>query len=188
MRRWLPRSSASRSIATCFTCRARISANALHEAAGQRLVDLIADADAHLVHAARRLAPDGLKAWAQVLERGYEGLVAKDEASRYVGGPHARLAQGEAGELDRGRAPVAADDGRHGAVARRYDSASTFGVAAGELERIRRRWRKPWQHNCLVALSVALPSMSETPSYSGSMAASSMLSARRSSALCAVTS
>jgi len=35
---------------------------------------------------ARRLADDGLKAWAQVLERGYEGLVAKDAASPYRGG------------------------------------------------------------------------------------------------------
>src|SRR5260370_34679216 len=34
----------------------------------------------------RRLADDGLKAWQQVLERGYEGLVAKDPASPYVGG------------------------------------------------------------------------------------------------------
>ncbi len=34
----------------------------------------------------RRLAPDGLEAWAQVLTRGYEGYVAKDEASAYVGG------------------------------------------------------------------------------------------------------
>jgi hypothetical protein len=29
----------------------------------------------------RRLASDGHEAWRQVLERGYEGLVAKDEAS-----------------------------------------------------------------------------------------------------------
>ena len=35
---------------------------------------------------ARRLAHDGLKAWAQVVERGYEGLVAKDPASPYRGG------------------------------------------------------------------------------------------------------
>jgi bifunctional non-homologous end joining protein LigD len=49
-----------------------------------RLEDLVADAG--LVHASRRLAPNGLKAWAQVLERQYEGLVAKDEASPYVGG------------------------------------------------------------------------------------------------------
>ena len=34
----------------------------------------------------RRLADDGLKAWQQVLEHGYEGLVAKDPASPYVGG------------------------------------------------------------------------------------------------------
>jgi ATP-dependent DNA ligase len=35
---------------------------------------------------ARRLADDGLTAWADVLARGYEGLVAKDPASPYVGG------------------------------------------------------------------------------------------------------
>jgi ATP-dependent DNA ligase len=34
----------------------------------------------------RRLAPDRLEAWKQVLERGYEGYVAKDEASVYKGG------------------------------------------------------------------------------------------------------
>jgi ATP-dependent DNA ligase len=45
---------------------------------------LVAEADR--IHAVRRLAPHGLKAWAHVLERGYEGLVAKDEASAYVGG------------------------------------------------------------------------------------------------------
>ena len=33
----------------------------------------------------RRLAADGLEAWAQVIERGYEGYVAKDEASAYEG-------------------------------------------------------------------------------------------------------
>ena len=32
------------------------------------------------------LTDHGLKAWQQVLERGYEGLVAKDETSLYVGG------------------------------------------------------------------------------------------------------
>jgi bifunctional non-homologous end joining protein LigD len=40
----------------------------------------------HLVLPARRLADNGLAAWAQVLERGYEGLVGKDEASPYVEG------------------------------------------------------------------------------------------------------
>ena len=34
----------------------------------------------------RRLAPDGLAAWQQVVQRGYEGYVAKDEASVYEGG------------------------------------------------------------------------------------------------------
>jgi bifunctional non-homologous end joining protein LigD len=43
--------------------------------------------DGHqLVLPARRLADDGLEAWAQVLARGYEGLVGKDEASAYVEG------------------------------------------------------------------------------------------------------
>ena len=39
-----------------------------------------------LVLPVRRLADDGMKAWQGVLERGYEGLVAKDPESRYVGG------------------------------------------------------------------------------------------------------
>ncbi len=34
----------------------------------------------------RRLSDHGLKAWQQVLERGYEGMVAKDPASPYRGG------------------------------------------------------------------------------------------------------
>ena len=40
----------------------------------------------HLLFPARRLAPHGLEAWAEVLARGYEGLVGKDEASPYRGG------------------------------------------------------------------------------------------------------
>ena len=36
--------------------------------------------------AAIRAAADGLEAWEQVVERGYEGLVANDEASPYRGG------------------------------------------------------------------------------------------------------
>ena len=42
--------------------------------------------DARVVFAARRL-PDNLAAWAVVKERGYEGLVAKDDQSLYRGGP-----------------------------------------------------------------------------------------------------
>jgi hypothetical protein len=34
----------------------------------------------------RRLAPDGLEVWKLVIVRGYEGYVAKDEASVYEGG------------------------------------------------------------------------------------------------------
>jgi ATP-dependent DNA ligase len=41
---------------------------------------------ADVVLPARRLAPDGCAAWAQVLERGYEGMVGKDDASRYRAG------------------------------------------------------------------------------------------------------
>jgi len=36
-----------------------------------------------LLFPARRLVADGLQAWAQVVERGYEGLLGKDEASPY---------------------------------------------------------------------------------------------------------
>src|SRR5438876_1034468 len=39
-----------------------------------------------LLLAARRLPAHGLEAWAEVQRRGYEGLVAKDEASAYLGG------------------------------------------------------------------------------------------------------
>jgi ATP-dependent DNA ligase len=45
------------------------------------------EVDGHrLILPARRLADDGLTAWAEVLGRGYEGLVAKDPESPYVGG------------------------------------------------------------------------------------------------------
>ena len=48
---------------------------------------LEAEVDGHrLILPARRLAEDGLAAWAEVIKRGYEGLVAKDPASHYVGG------------------------------------------------------------------------------------------------------
>ena len=39
-----------------------------------------------LLLAARRLPAHGLDAWAEVQRRGYEGLVAKDESSAYLGG------------------------------------------------------------------------------------------------------
>jgi bifunctional non-homologous end joining protein LigD len=46
-----------------------------------QLEDVVTGRD--LVLPARRLAANGLEAWAQVLERGYEGMVGKDEASPY---------------------------------------------------------------------------------------------------------
>jgi bifunctional non-homologous end joining protein LigD len=50
----------------------------------RRLEDLVASAEQ--VYAVRRLAPNGFDAWSQVLERGYEGLVAKDNAGVYGAG------------------------------------------------------------------------------------------------------
>lgn len=49
-------------------------------------LEAVVENDHTLVFPARRLAPNGLKAWEQVLEHGYEGLVAKDDASAYKGG------------------------------------------------------------------------------------------------------
>jgi ATP-dependent DNA ligase len=49
-----------------------------------RLEDIVAGSE--LVFPVRRLAPGGVEAWKQVIERGYEGYVAKDEASAYEGG------------------------------------------------------------------------------------------------------
>ena len=53
-----------------------------------RLEQVVADND--LVLPVRRLGPDGLKAWSLVIERGYEGYVAKEEASVYEPGPTRR--------------------------------------------------------------------------------------------------
>jgi len=58
-----------------------------------------------LILPVRRLSPTGLEAWKDVLRAGYEGLVAKDPESPYVGG-HAEVAQGEGSALPRGRAGV----------------------------------------------------------------------------------
>ena len=49
----------------------------------ERLEKMLAGQNVLLL--ARRLADNGLKAWAQVVERGYEVLVAKDPASPYPG-------------------------------------------------------------------------------------------------------
>ena len=50
------------------------------------LEDVLADGDLPV----RRLAANGLDAWAQVVGNGYEGLVARDEASVYEGEPTRR--------------------------------------------------------------------------------------------------
>jgi bifunctional non-homologous end joining protein LigD len=49
------------------------------------LEEVLADSGTYILPA-RRLADNGLAAWAQVLRNGYEGYVAKDEASPYRGG------------------------------------------------------------------------------------------------------
>jgi ATP-dependent DNA ligase len=49
------------------------------------LEDAIAGGGTYILPA-RRLAENGLDAWAQVLDNGYEGYVAKDRLSLYRGG------------------------------------------------------------------------------------------------------
>jgi hypothetical protein len=66
-------------------------------------------AGSELVFPVRRLARDGLEAWEQVLERGYEGLVAKDEASAYGA---ARQGAGSRSSRRAGRSRRTAGGGR----------------------------------------------------------------------------
>ncbi len=49
-----------------------------------RLEELVASAER--IFPVRRLTPNGLVAWGEVLKAGFEGYVAKDEASPYVAG------------------------------------------------------------------------------------------------------
>lgn len=53
-----------------------------------RLEDVLAGGE--LIFPVRRLAADGFEAWQEVLARGFEGYVAKDYGSPYVGGPTRR--------------------------------------------------------------------------------------------------
>jgi bifunctional non-homologous end joining protein LigD len=46
----------------------------------------VVENDHRLIFPARRLADHGLEAWNQVVQRGYEGYVAKNPASPYKGG------------------------------------------------------------------------------------------------------
>ena len=50
------------------------------------VAEQVVETDHTLIIPARPLAANGLEAWAEVLERGHEGLVGKDESSAYLGG------------------------------------------------------------------------------------------------------
>jgi hypothetical protein len=65
---------------------------------------------------------NGLEAWQEVIRAGWEGLVAKDPESPQRRRPLARVAQGEAAPLPRGRAGVGGD----AAVAAGHASASAL--------------------------------------------------------------
>ena len=71
-----------------------------------RLEEVVAGAER--IFPVRRLTSNGLVAWAEVLQGGFEGYVAKDEASPYESGPMRRWLKGEAEGLDGRRGPVAA--------------------------------------------------------------------------------
>jgi ATP-dependent DNA ligase len=71
-----------------------------------QLEDQVAGGD--LVFPVRRLAPNGLEAWAMVLERGYEGWVGQGRGQPVPRRDHALVAEGEGPGLDRRRGSVAA--------------------------------------------------------------------------------
>jgi ATP-dependent DNA ligase len=76
-----------------------------------RLEDVVAGSE--LAFPVRRLAADGLEAWKQVVERGDEGYVAKDEANVDDGGARGRRGAAKgAARLEEG--PVAEADSRGG--------------------------------------------------------------------------
>jgi bifunctional non-homologous end joining protein LigD len=50
-------------------------------------LERVLEGDHALLFPARRLADNGLKAWQQVLDRGYEGLVGKDESESRSSSP-----------------------------------------------------------------------------------------------------
>jgi ATP-dependent DNA ligase len=78
------------------------------------LEDVVANND--LVFPVRRLAGNGLDAWKQMVERGYEGYVAKDDRSVYEGGVTRRWLKakqkGWTVEEDRWRRRIFEGDGR----------------------------------------------------------------------------
>jgi ATP-dependent DNA ligase len=56
----------------------------LHER--RAALEQMTENDHTLIFPSRRLAENGLEAWAQVLQSGYEGMVARDQESPYQGG------------------------------------------------------------------------------------------------------
>jgi ATP-dependent DNA ligase len=78
-----------------------------------RLEDIVGGSE--LVFPVRRLAPEGLQAWKQVVEREYEGYVAKSDASAYEAGPTRRWLKvkqsGWTVEQDRWRRRIFEGDG-----------------------------------------------------------------------------
>ena len=62
-----------------------------------RLEELLAGRER--IFPVRRLTSNGLVAWSEVLKAGFEGYVAKDEASPYVGG-HEILVEGQSPRVD----------------------------------------------------------------------------------------
>jgi len=58
----------------------------------------------------RRLAKNGLDAWAEVIAHDYEGTVAKEETSLYEAGPTRRWLKSEAARVYQRRGPLAAAD------------------------------------------------------------------------------
>ena len=59
-------------------------------------LDYVLDGAPAIILPVRRLADHGLKAWQEVVECGYEGLVAKDPAIALRGRARALVAEGEA--------------------------------------------------------------------------------------------
>lgn len=75
-----------------------------------RLEDVVAGSE--LVFAVRRLAPEGLQAWRQAIERGYGETGGEGRGQSLRGRAHEAVAQGEGVRGDRCRGPVAAvEDG-----------------------------------------------------------------------------
>jgi bifunctional non-homologous end joining protein LigD len=103
---------------------------------------------ARLVYSSMRLDGNGFEAWSEVKQRGWEGMVAKDAASRYVGG-RSRFWQ-KVKVRREGRFVVIGFDANDGAtssllLAARKGSALTYvgrvewGVSRGAVERIATR-------------------------------------------------